>query len=241
MTTADGRTTLRGGTARILAVLGMTYPVAAHLAVLTGAPSAIASSVGLLVLLVLLPGLLARRMVAWSLLLAAGAGLYAAAARGQATLLVFLPPILINGFMAWLFGHTLRKGRQPLIERIIRALHGGRDDIDATIVSYARRLTIAWTILFVVLGTVNFVLAALATPGGLLLALGVEPPMTVPLGVWSMFGNVLNYLIVGVMFAVEFQVRRRRFPQQSYRGFFDFLRRLAGVREVFRPTELRQP
>ena len=241
MTTTPSNTTPRGRTARAMAVLGVTYPIAAHLAVLSGSTSLIAASVGLLALLVLLPALLARRPVAWGLLLVASAGLYVAAVRGQALLLLFLPPILINGFMAWLFGHTLRPGRLPLIERIIRALHGGLDDIDATIVGYARRLTFAWAALFVALATVNFALAALATPGGLLLAGGIAPPVTVPLEAWSLFANVLNYLIVGAMFAIEFQVRRRRFPQQSYRGFFDFLRRLSGVSAIFRPTGLRQP
>ena len=241
MTTTASNTTPRGGTAHAMTVLGVTYPIAAHLAVLSGATIFIAASVGLLVLLVLLPGLVTRRPVAWGLLLAAGAGLYLAAVRGQVLLLLFLPPILVNGFMAWLFGHTLRPGQQPLIERIIRALHGGHDDIDATIVGYARRLTIAWTALFIALATVNFALAALATPGGLLLATGITPPITVPLEAWSLFANVINYLIVGAMFAVEFQIRRRRFPQQSYRGFFDFLRRLSGVSAIFRTTELRQP
>ena len=238
--TTDG-TTLQSGTARAMTALGVTYPIAAHLAVLSDATGFIAASVGLLVLLVLLPGLLTQRPVAWGLLLAAGTGLYIAAVRGQALLLLFLPPILINGFMAWLFGHTLRPGRLPLIERIIRALHGGLDDIDTTMIGYARRLTFAWATLFVTLATVNFALAALATPGGLLLAGGIAPPVAVPLEAWSLFANVLNYLIVGAMFAIEFQVRRRRFPQQSYRGFFDFLRRLSGVSAIFRPTGLRQP
>lgn len=241
MTTTESSTTLRGGTTRTMTVLGVSYPIAAHLAVLSGATGFIAASVGLLVLVVLLPGLLTRRPVAWGLLLAAGAGLYVAAMRGQALLLLFLPPILINGFMAWLFGHTLRPARLPLIERIIRALHGGHDDIDATIVGYARRLTFAWTVLFVALAAVNFALAALATPGGLLLAAGIAAPVTVPLEAWSLFANVINYLIVGAMFAVEFQVRRRRFPQQPYRGFFEFLRRLSGVSSMVRPSGLRQP
>lgn len=241
MTTTASNTMPRGSTAHTMTVLGVTYPIAAHLAVLSGATSFIAASVGLLVLIVLLPGLLTRRAAAWGLLLAAVTGLYVAAARGQVLLLLFLPPVLINGFMAWLFGNTLRSGRLPLIERIIRALHGGNDDIDATIIGYARRLTFVWTALFVALAAVNFALAALATPGGLLLAAGIAPPVTVPLEAWSLFANVLNYLIVGAMFAVEFQVRRRRFPQQSYRGFFDFLRRLSGVSAIFRPSGLRQP
>ena len=196
----------------------------------------IAASAGLLVLIVLMPALRQGRRYAWGLLLLAGLGLYAVAARGQALLLLFLPPVLINAFMAWLFGHTLRAQRQPLIERIIRALHGEDDDLDAEVLSYARSLTVAWAVLFAVLAGVNFMLAALATPGGLLAAAGFELRVSVPLNIWSLFANVLNYLIVGAMFAVEFQLRRRRFPQQSYRGFFDFLRKLSSVSAIFRPT-----
>jgi len=241
MTTTAGSLAPGGRTASAMTVLGMSYPVAAHLAVLSGDTTLIAASVGLLVLVVLLPELLGRRPLAWALLLVAGAGLYGAAVRGQALLLLFLPPIVINGFMAWLFGHTLRPGSLSLIERIIRALHGESDDLDAAVVAYARRLTLAWTALFTVLGIANFLLAALATPGGLLVTAGIDPPLAVPLGVWSLFANVLNYLIVGAMFAIEFQLRRRRFPQQSYSGFFDFLRKLSGVSAIFRPTGLRQP
>jgi len=241
MTTAAGSMTLGGRTARTMTVLAMSYPVAAHLAVLSADATLIAASVGLLILVVLLPGLLDRRPLAWALLLAAGAGLYGAAVRGQVLLLLFLPPIVINGFMAWLFGHTLRPGRLSLIERIIHALHGESDDLDAAIVAYARRLTFVWTALFTMLGVINFLLAALATPGGLLVTAGIEPPLAVPLSAWSLFANVLNYVIVGAMFAIEFQLRRRRFPQQSYSGFFDFLRRLSGVSAIFRPTGLRQP
>lgn len=240
MTTQDSNSP-RDWTAGTVTALCATYPIAAHLAVLSGKPGYIAASAGLLMLLVLLPALLARRPLAWGLLLASWAGLYFTALSGQALLLLFLPPILINGFMAWLFGHTLRPGKRPLIERIIRAMHGEPDNIDATIVGYARHLTLAWAALFIVLATVNFSLAALAIPGGLLLAAGITPPVSVPLEAWSLFANVVNYLVVGAMFAVEFQIRRRRFPQQSYSGFFDFLRRLSSVSAIFRPTGLRQP
>ena len=69
-----------------------------------------------------------------------------------------------------------------------------------------------------------------------MLAVGLTLPVTVALDTWSLFANVLNYLIVGAFFAAEYWFRRRRFPQQTYRGFIDFMRQLAGVREVFRPA-----
>jgi uncharacterized membrane protein len=224
------------GTATTVTVLGLAYPLLAHAAVLTRNPTLIATSIALLVLIVLLPGLRRRGVIAWMLLVATGISLFAIAGREQALLLLFLPPILINGFMAWAFGHTLQSGRLPLIERIIRILHGNATSVDSDIAAYARRLTLVWACLFVVMSAVNLALAMLARPGGILLALGLNPSVTVALDTWSLFANILNYLIVGAFFAVEYWFRRQRFPQQPYRGFFDFLRRLAGVSEVFRPA-----
>lgn len=239
MTVAASASTSARNVARAMTVLAAAYPLAAHFAVLSANAGYVAASVGLLVLVVLTPALTQGRRMAWALLLLAGLGLYFAASRGQAVLLVFLPPVLITGFMAWMFGHTLRPPHQPLIERIIRALHDERDDIDLAIVTYARQLTLAWTVLFVTLAVINFTLAALATPGGFIEAAGFDPPFAVSIDVWSLFANVLNYVFVGAMFAIEFQLRRRRFPQQTYRGFFDFLRKLSRVSAIFSPT--RQP
>jgi uncharacterized membrane protein len=216
--------------------LGASYPVFAHIAVLSGNPVLIAASIGLLIVLVLFPGLRSARPLAWIMLPVAGLCLYAVAAHGRTLLLLLLPPILINGFMAWVFGRTLEPGSTPLIERAIVALHGTTDDVTADMLAYARRLTLVWACLFAALTAINLVLAVLANPGGLLLSVGLHSPVTVPLAVWSLFANVLNYLIVGALFVGEYWLRRRRFPQQSYRGFFDFTRRLAGVGSLFRPT-----
>jgi uncharacterized membrane protein len=217
-------------------LLGASYPLCAHMAVLSGRPGPIAASIGLLAVLILFPGLRNGRPLAWVLLLAAGLGLYEVAKFGQTLLLLFLPPILINGFMAWVFGSTLRDGRVPLIERAIVLLHGPLEDSSDGVAAYARSLTLTWTVLFVSLATINLVLAALARPGGILLSAGLNPRVTVPLGAWSLFANVLNYVIVAAVFAVEYRVRLRRFPERSHGGFFSFIRRLAGVSAMFRPT-----
>ena len=217
-------------------LLGVSYPVFAHVAILSGRAGLIAASIGLLAVLVLFPGLRSGRGWAWGLLIAAAFGLYEAAKSGQSLLLLFLPPILLNGFMAWVFGNTLLPGRTPLIERAVVLLRGSSEGVTSDMTAYARRLTQIWTILFVALTTINLVLAALASPGGLLQAAGLSPGITIPLEVWSLFANVLNYVIVAAMFAVEFQVRVRRFPQQSYGSFFAFIRRLASVGSIFRPT-----
>jgi uncharacterized membrane protein len=210
-------------------LLGCSYPPLAHLAALSGRPGLIAASIGWLLMLVLLPALRLRSLTAWVVLAAGLAGLYAITGSSAPLRMQFLPPILMFGFMAWVFGHTLRRGRTPLIESIIRALNGPGDILDEDVLSYARRLTAVWTALFVVLGMVNTVLALCAQPDGLLLAVGLQPVVAVPLSLWSLFANVLNYLLVAALFVVEFLYRQRRFPQQPYRGLLDFTRRVASL------------
>jgi uncharacterized membrane protein len=164
--------------------------------------------------------------------------LYAITGSAAAPRLLFLPPVLIIGFMAWVFGHTLRRGRTPLIESIIRALNP-QDSLNEDITSYARRLTGVWTALLVVLVVINTALALCAEPGGLLLTFGVQPAVTVPLSVWSLFANVLNYLLVAGLFVGEFMFRRRRFPQQPYSGLLDFTRKVASLGAMFRNPAAR--
>lgn len=217
-------------------LMGACYPLLAHVAVLQRSAALVAASVGLLVVLILYRGLRRGHALAWILLLAAALGLYAAAGRDGALQLLFLPPVLVNGFMAWVFGHTLRSGHVPLIERVVRAMHGPQDPLTPAIIAYARHVTLAWAAVLALLAAVNLLLAAVARPGGLLLAAGLDPGISVPLGVWSLFANVLNYALVAALFVVEYLVRRRRFPEQPYRGFVDFTRRLAGLRGMFRPA-----
>lgn len=205
------------------------YPLLAHAATLTDSPRLTLASVAALALAVLLPGLLARSVRAWIAAAAAAAGLVLLARQDAAALVLFLPPVLINAFLAWLFGRTLGAGRPTLIERLVALLHPPEEPLDPAVGRYAARLTAAWTGLFVVLGSVNLLLALFASPGGLLESAGLAPPLAVPLATWSLFANLLNYLIVGAFFLAEWTYRRRRFPQQPYRNLLDFLRRAAAA------------
>ena len=214
-------------------LLGCSYPPLAHLAALSGRPGLIAASIGWLLMLVLLPALRRRSLMAWVALAAGLLGLYAITGSSAPLRMQFLPPILMFGFMAWVFGHTLQRDRTPLIESIIRALNGPEDSLDENVLSYARRLTAVWTALFVLLGVINTVLALCAEPDGLLHTFGLKPVVTVPLSLWSLFANVLNYLLVAALFVVEFLYRQRRFPQQPYRGLLDFTRRVASLGAMY--------
>jgi uncharacterized membrane protein len=136
---------------------------------------------------------------------------------------------VVNLSLAALFGHTLLGGREPLVARMVRLLHVDDGVQDEAVWGYARRVTGWWTALFLFNAAVTFALALVATPIGLLRMAGVQPALSVPAAWWSWFSNFGCYLLVGLLFVVEFRVRQRRFAWQPYANLFDFLRRAAAI------------
>lgn len=213
----------------VILALAILYPLVAHLAVAHDSGHLAIASLMLLAAIVLLPGLARGRLIAWASAALVAVALVWAAGRDIAWLPLYAPPVAISFGMAWTFGQTLRAGEVPLIERIVRLMHAEDEKLDAAIPLYARRLTILWTLLFVTLGLVNLALALLATPNGVLWWLGVDPPITVPRHIWSLFANLLNYVILTVFFLIEYRYRRYRFPQQPYANMLDFIRRASAI------------
>jgi uncharacterized membrane protein len=144
---------------------------------------------------------------------------------------LYVAPIIGPTFMAWVFGHTLLAGRTPLIEQMVRILHPetGLNAPEPDVWPYARRLTAVWTLLFVMIGLTNFVFGLIATPDGVLLSHGVQPPVTVSQHTWSLFANVIGYLLVAGFGLVEYAYRRRRFPHQPFKNFVDFTRQVSAA------------
>jgi uncharacterized membrane protein len=211
------------------AAFAVAYPLLAHLSSVFGSRTLALVSVAVLGAAVLGKPLSEGRRAAWIALPAVALGVVALARLDAVALLLFLPPVLLNAYLAWLFGHTLARDGTPLIERLVRLLQPPGVPFEPGVIGYARTLTALWTGMFVVLGGTNLVLALLATPRGLIESAGLRAPVTVPLEAWSLFANVLNYLIVAGLFLAEFAYRRRRFPGRPYRSLADFLRRAAAV------------
>ena len=104
-----------------------------------------------------------------------------------------LPSIALNLMFAGVFGATLRQGYTPLIVRIAE-LDGGA--LAPPFARYLRALTQAWAIFFVTMAGLSLVLILYA-----------------PFEWWSLFVNVLMWPLVGMMFAVEWMVRRFAFKE----------------------------
>lgn len=108
----------------------------------------------------------------------------ASLASGRAIAL-YLPPIVFNLAFALGFGRTLRAGTTPLIERFMRTRDG--DDLPPALVRYGRQLTWVWVVFFLSMALTAIMVALLAS-----------------LETWSLFANVVNYLLVAALFVAQF-------------------------------------
>jgi uncharacterized membrane protein len=102
------------------------------------------------------------------------------------------------------FGRTLVAGQQPLCTRFAEAVHA---PLTPQHKIYARQVTVAWTLFFVVMALVStalFFLASLAT--------------------WSVFANFMTLPLVALMFIVEYLVRRRLLPNMRHTHILDAVR-----------------
>ena len=193
-----------GAVWKVLFVLGIiAYQVLVHLALTMSNADPV--RVALLVLpVVALAGWILLRSshrLLWLLILtsAAGATFLLAHGEGLGFAAVYgVPHAAAYLFMLWLFGRTLVHGEEPLITRLSRQVRGV---LPAYMETYTRRLTWAWCVFF----------AAQLAASALLLKFGsVET--------WSLFINVLNFPLVGLMFVGDYLyrvVRYREFPQSS--------------------------
>jgi|AP12_2_1047962.scaffolds.fasta_scaffold19847_2 uncharacterized membrane protein len=137
---------------------------------------------------------------------------------GMAARIASAWPILVLLATAWVFGHSLRPGRMPLIERIARFIDQG-DAMPRELVAYTRILTWAWTVIPLVLALISVLLAQFASRE-----------------VWSLFTNVLSYPTLAVLFVAEYPYRRWRYPDTPHTNPVAVaIRLIRHAPEVFRP------
>jgi peptidoglycan/xylan/chitin deacetylase (PgdA/CDA1 family)/uncharacterized membrane protein len=101
-------------------------------------------------------------------------------------------PSLVNAALFVHFAWSLRS--VPIAERFARMEAADPSELDAPALRYCRRVTLVWCAFFVVNGGIATGLAAWA-----------------PRGVWAAYTGGISYLLVGLVFAVEYVIRRARF------------------------------
>ena len=210
------------------AVLALAYPWVASIAASRHSSAWAVCAIALLALAVMVPSLVRGRPFAWIALACVAAAIWLLGSLPPYRLLLYVPPVLIPAFIAMGFGRTLLADRVPLIEQFVRSSHPPEEPIEPSVWPYARRLTIAWTVLLSGIAIVNLMLALLVVPEGLLMTAGIRPPLAITQTQWSLFANFIGYVLIGAFFVLEYAYRSRRF-RQPYRNFFDFLRRTIAV------------
>jgi uncharacterized membrane protein len=172
-----------------------------------------------LLTVIALPAMLAGRLVAWLLWGAGCVLIVSLAANGLTSLVLDAVPVLINLALAWLFGRTLRRGREPLIARMIRLIEGPARLALPGVARYARQLTGFWTIFMLAQALVLAVLLGCATPGGTLDTLGIVPPFKISAG-WAMtYAHGGAYAMIVVAFMGEYLFRRIHLRGLPHSGF----------------------
>lgn len=187
----------------------LLYPVLVHAAVVTDSPDLRFLALAVLVINVLGPWLIRRRILAWlaALVLIAAAALVVHTAGALA--FFYATPVLICLGLAWFFGRTLLAGRTPLITLLARAIRG---PLPLPVARYTRAVTVFWCAIMLVMALANLGLALFASPE-----------------FWSLCANFLNYFIVPVLFVAEWCVRQRaigEYEDMSWREYIAALRRI---------------
>jgi len=179
----------------VLACIAYQYGV--HVSVSNAEPGLLHTILLWLPLAVLAAWVLARsknKLLWLAALLAAGMFVYLVEHEEQLGLAAVsgIPHAAAYLFLLWYFGRTLVRGREPLISRFARSVHGS---LDPEMARFTRKVTIAWCLFFAVQLIASALLFGFA-----------------PLGAWSMFINVLNLPLVALMFVGQLAYRRIRFP-----------------------------
>lgn len=221
-------------------LLAVAYPLLAHAASVRHDGTLASLALLDLVAVMALQPLAHRRPWAWALLLGTAVALWLLRTGPVPELLLLFPPMLFTGVLGGWFARSLAAGRVPLIARIVAALEDCTPQaLPADLARYARRLTAAWATLLLAMTAANLVLALLAEPNGLLLRMGIPPPLPVSQQAWSTVANLLDHGIIGAFFVVEFLWRQWRFPDRR-QGPLAFARAMARLGPAFWRDLFRQ-
>jgi uncharacterized membrane protein len=177
-------------------VLACAWPLALHAAVMAGHRAWLAG----ITATVAIVALVLWAAVARSKTAVATAGLAIAVVvailASAPQLLLFSPPVVIPAFAAAAFAATLRRGREPAISRIARLERG---PLPPDLARYTRALTWIWAALLIAIAVVSLVLALFGS-----------------LSDWSLFTNIVSYVLMAALFFGEYGYRRWHFPQYRH-------------------------
>jgi len=197
-----------------IAALAIGYPVLAHYtneSAHNGNLGALVAVAPVVLIALVLAWRSPRRMLMMGVLVLACGALWAGwpALEHHFGLVYWLQYMGMQLVLFMTFARTLIAGRQPLCTRFAEAVHA---PLTPQHESYARQVTVAWTLFF----------AAMALTSTLLFFLA-------PLAIWSVFANFLTLPLVALMFIAEYWVRRWLLPDTRHTRILDAVRAFRNV------------
>lgn len=188
-------------------LLLISYPLCVHLAVVT-----FNANIQLLALILLAagisyPGIKQKSIFAWMVLLVVILMSLVISYLGLTLYVLYIPPIVIPLLLWSVFFRSLLPGQTPLTTQIGESVHG---PFRGAMAVYSRRVTVFWSLFFVLLAIWSGVLVVVASTE-----------------VWSLFTNVINYLLVGVVFITEYLYRKFRFREFKHLHFWRYVSLIA--------------
>ena len=179
------------------------YPVLIHLSVVLQQPLLRVPALVLLTAGIAYKGLLRKSRAAWITLITVVLVTLAASQINEWLYAFYLPPVLIPALIASVFIRSLLPGREPLVTAIGERARG---PLTVEMRSYTRIVTLMWAIL----------LCSMTL-------LGIVLPLTAGEHIWSLYTNVISYLLVAVFFVGEYLYRRFHFKDHDHPGFRQYL------------------
>ena len=189
-----------------LALLLASYPIAVHISVVINQSWPALAVLAAFCLIGFMRSLLSAQKAGAVVFLSMALVIGLVTTRYPLINLLYLQPILINACGFYLFFRTLLPGETPLVSRFAALVRG---QLHPDVAHYTRRVTQAWACFF-----------ALLTMESLLLALYA------PAYVWSLFTNLINYLLVAGFFVLEYLIRLRTLASFDHPSFLRYLRNL---------------
>lgn len=168
----------------LVSLLMLAYPLLVYLGLARFEPRVLAL---LLAAVALLRALVTRERV-WLVAAAGGIALAVIAAAANDATALKLYPVLVNAVLLVLFGASLLKP-PSMIERLARLRE---PDLPPAAIAYTRRVTQVWCGFFVVNGAIALYTAVWASAAQ-----------------WALYNGLIAYLLMGVLFAGEWLVRRQ--------------------------------
>lgn len=196
--------------------LFIAYPLLAHTGVLLAQPLLQALALCCLYAGVFYAPLRQRQVLHWLGFAAYTAIIVAVTGLGGGVYALYLPPLAMTALACAGFARSLRPAETPIVTRIAEAVHGR---LEPQLRAHTRRVTVAWVVVLATLFLITLGLSVLDLHTW-----------------WSWMTNVINYLVLGAMFVLDYAYRRWRFPDHDREGFVGHLRQvIRGGRATRKP------